>query len=129
MVVVADDLRWSTRITEAVRRAGGSAVPLSSSTELDLALEAYELGDVNSISGAVVDLAVRRLDGFVAIERIAEARLPVIAVAEHDDQLTRKRALRAGATRVFSYRKFFDDGTRLVQGWLDADRGQGPAGG
>ena len=27
------------------------------------------------------------------------------------------------------YRKFFDDGTRLVQGWLDDDRGQGPAGG
>ena len=125
MIVVADDLMWSTRITEAVRRAGGSAVPLSTATELDLALEAYELGDVNSISGAVVDLAVRRLDGVVAIEHIAAARLPVIAVAEHDDQVTRKRALRAGATRVFSYRKFFEDGTRLVEGWLAADRGRG----
>ncbi len=47
--------------------------------------------------------------------------MPVIAVAEHDDQLTRKRALAAGATRVFSYRKFFEDGTRLVEGWLAAD--------
>jgi DNA-binding response OmpR family regulator len=121
VVVVADDLMWSTRITEAVRRAGGAAVPLSSDSELSVALEAFEQGDVHSISGAVVDLAARRLDGVAAIARISSARLPVIAVAEHDDQLTRKRALEAGAMRVFSYRKFFEDGTRLVQGWLAAN--------
>ena len=39
---------WSTRITEAVRRAGGSAVQLSSEPELTVALEAYELGDVRA---------------------------------------------------------------------------------
>ncbi len=111
---------WATRITEAVRRAGGSAVRLSSETELAVALEAQELGDERSISGAIVDLAARRFDGVVAIERVSAARLPVIAVAEHDDQLTRRRALSAGATRVFSYRKFFEDGTRLVEGWLAA---------
>ncbi len=55
-------------------------------------------------------------------ERVSAARLPVIAVAQHDDQLTRKRALGAGASRVFSYRKFFEDGTRLVEGWLAAER-------
>jgi DNA-binding response OmpR family regulator len=120
VVVLADDLMWSTRITEAVRRAGGSAVQLGSDEELAIALEAYELGDRQSISGAIVDLAARRFDGVAAIERVSGARLPVIAVAEHDDQLTRKRALKAGATRVFSYRKFFEDGTRLVEGWLSA---------
>ncbi len=121
MVVIADDLMWSTRINEAVRRAGGSAVSLASDAELDVALEAYQLGDERTITGAIVDLAARRLDGVVAIERVAAARLPVIALAEHDDQLTRKRALKAGATRVFSYRKFFEDGTRLVEGWLAAN--------
>jgi DNA-binding response OmpR family regulator len=125
VVVVADDLMWSTRIAEAVRRAGGTAVPLASEPELRVALEAYELGDVNTISGAIVDLAVRRIDGVVAIERVAAARLPVIAVAEHDDQLTRKRALKAGAMRVFSYRKFSEDGTRLVEGWLAAQEAEG----
>jgi DNA-binding response OmpR family regulator len=125
VVVVADDLMWSTRIAEAVRRAGGTAVPLASEPELGVALEAYELGDVNTISGAIVDLAVRRIDGVVAIERVAAARLPVIAVAEHDDQLTRKRALKAGAMRVFSYRKFSEDGTRLVEGWLAAQEAEG----
>ncbi len=112
---------WSTRIAEAVRRAGGTAVNLRSEPELAVALEAYELGDVRTISGAIVDLAVRGFDGISAIEKVSAARLPVIAVAEHDDQLTRKRALAAGAGRVFSYRKFFEDGTRLVEGWLATD--------
>ena len=120
MVVLADDLMWSTRLAEAVRRAGGSAVQLSSGSELAIALEAYEVGDVRTIGAAIVDLAARRFDPVAAIERIGAARLPVIAVAEHDDQLTRKRALKAGATRVFSYRKFFEDGTRLVESWLAA---------
>lgn len=125
MVVLADDLMWSTRITEAVRRAGGSAVRLDSEAELSVALQAYDLADERSISGAIVDLAARRFDPVTAIERVAEARLPVIAVAEHDDQLTRRRALDAGASRVFAYRKFFEDGTRLVEGWLAAHSSQG----
>ncbi len=121
MVVLADDLMWSTRITEAVRRAGGTAVQLGSESELAVVLEAHEVGDERTISGAIVDLAARRFDGIAAIERVRAARLPVLAVAEHDDQLTRRRALRAGAGRVFSYRKFFEEGTRLVEGWLTAD--------
>jgi DNA-binding response OmpR family regulator len=121
VLVLADDLMWSTRLTEAVRRAGGEAVKLGSESELDIALQAHDLGDVRTISGAIVDLAARRFDAVAAIERVSGARLPVMAVAEHDDQLTRQRALSAGATRVFSYRKFFEDGTRLVEGWLEAN--------
>jgi CheY-like chemotaxis protein len=112
---------WSTRISESIRRAGGNAVVLGNESELSIALEAYRVGDQPTISGAVVDLALRRFDGATAIAQVHDARLPVLAVAEHDDQLTRKRALDAGATRVFSYRKFFEDGTRLVQTWLEAD--------
>jgi DNA-binding response OmpR family regulator len=125
VVVLADDLMWSTRMAEAVRRAGGKPVQLGSDEELTVSLEATALEDEQTIHGAIVDLAARRFDGVAAIERVVQARLPVIAVAEHDDQLTRKRALTAGATRVFSYRKFFEDGTRLVEGWLAADTTRG----
>ena len=114
---------WATRITEAVRRAGGKPVQLGSTEELEVALQATALEDEQTIHGAIVDLAARRFDGVAAIERVTAARLPVVAVAEHDDQLTRKRALKAGATRVFSYRKFFEDGTRLVEGWLPTTTG------
>jgi DNA-binding response OmpR family regulator len=66
----------------------------------------------------VVDLGSRRVDGIEAVRRVTAARLPVIAVARHDDQLTRRRALEAGAMRVFSYDKFFRDGPALVTAWL-----------
>jgi CheY-like chemotaxis protein len=109
---------WSTRITEAVRRAGATAVSLGTDGELAMALEAHELADEVSLAGAIVDLAGRRFDGVAAITRLHDARLPVMAVAQHDDQVTRRRALAAGASRVFSYQKFSTAGTRLVEGWL-----------
>ena len=118
MLVVADDLMWSTRIAEAVRRAGGRPVVLTTEAELAVALEAREVEDQETIGGAIVDLAGRRYDGASAIARLRGARMPVLAVAQHDDQLTRRRALEAGASRVFSYGRFFSDGTRLVSGWL-----------
>ena len=109
---------WSTRITESIRRAGGSAVRLGSVEELAVAIEAYDLGEEPTLGGAVIDLNARRFDAVEAIEQVHRARLPVIAVAQHDDQVTRKRALKAGASRVFSYDKFFREGTRLVDDWL-----------
>lgn len=118
VAVVADDLIWSSRISESIRRAGARTVTISSADELAVLLEATAVEDEAAIGGAVVDLNGRRYDGVDAIERVAGARLPVIAVARHDDQLTRKRALGAGALRVFSYDKFFRDGTRLVSAWL-----------
>jgi DNA-binding NarL/FixJ family response regulator len=111
---------WSTRIAEAVRRAGGRPVALRNEAELRIALEARELEDVTTMSGAIVDLGGRAFDGVAAIGHLHAARLPVIAVAQHDDQLTRRRARDAGASRVFSYGRFFSDGPRLVEGWLAA---------
>ncbi len=127
IAVLADDLIWASRLIEAVRRAGGTPVRLSSEAELDTVLEAdadAELGpgeNGRALVGVVVDLLGRRYDGVAAVERSARARKPVIAVAQHDDEVTRKRALNAGAARVFSYNKFFTDGPRLVEGWLLAN--------
>jgi len=90
-----------------------------------VAIEAYDLGDEPTLGGAVIDLGARRFDAVAAIERVSRARLPVIAVAQHDDQVTRKRALKAGASRVFSYDKFFREGTRLVDDWLAAEAPSG----
>ena len=114
---------WSTRIAESIRRVGAPVVRLGSEQELSLALDAHEVGDEPTVSGAVVDLNGRRYDGVAAIERVATAKLPVIAVAQHDDQVTRKRALNAGANRVFSYQKFFSDGSSLVEAWLRREEG------
>ena len=127
-MVLADDLMWSTRLAESVRRAGAEAVTLEGMAALAVAIEAHEVGDEPALEGAIVDVAARSFDAVAAIERIHGARLPVIAVAQHDDQLTRRRALGAGASRVFSYQKFFTDGPRLVEGWLAASERVAPGG-
>jgi DNA-binding response OmpR family regulator len=127
IAVLADDLIWASRLIEAVKRTGGQPVRLSSMVELETALAADAEAELQpevaalSLAGVIVDLGGRRYDGVAAVERAARARKPVIAVAQHDNQVTRKRALNAGAARVFSYAKFFTDGPRLVESWLPAN--------
>jgi DNA-binding response OmpR family regulator len=125
VLVLADDLIWASRLCAAVARAGAHPVRLASGSELEVALAAVELAEPRGPSdrskppnGAVVDLNGRRYEGVAAVGRIRAAGLPVIAVAQHDDQVTRRRALDAGATRVFSYATFFAHGPRLVAAWL-----------
>jgi DNA-binding NtrC family response regulator len=117
VIVVADDLIWSSRLTEAVKKAGTTSVVVRSSGELDRAL-------VDSVeeSPVVVDLNGRAFDGVQLVEVAAEEGHPVIAVGQHEDIELRKRALGAGAIRVFSYNKLFSDGpaviTKLLEGEL-----------
>ena len=93
--VVADDLIWASRLDAAVRRAGAEPV--------------RDGGDA-----VIVDLGGRAYDGIAAVAAAAESGTTVIAVAQHDDTETRKRALTAGAWRVFSYNKMFSDGPQVV---------------
>jgi DNA-binding response OmpR family regulator len=125
VAVVADDLIWASRLVAAVQRAGATPVRMGSDQELELALEAVVLEepdpndpDPRRIVGVIVDLFGHRYDGVEAVKAVHGAGLPVIAVAQHDDQETRGLALDAGALRVFSYQKFFEDGPALVRRWL-----------
>lgn len=125
VAVVADDLIWASRIVAAVQRAGLTPVRTGSDVDLAIALEATGLEepdpsdpDPRRIVAAIVDLFGHRYDGVEAVKAIRAAGLPVIAVAQHDDQETRSLALDAGALRVFSYNKFFEDGPALVRRFL-----------
>ena len=112
VVVVADDLIWTSRLVAAVERAGARAVRVASTAQL----EAERAAD--DVAGTVVDLNGRRYDGVEAVAAAARSGRPVIAVGQHEDVELRKRALAAGAIRVFSYNKFFSDGPSLVASWL-----------
>jgi CheY-like chemotaxis protein len=125
VAVLADDLIWGSRLVAAVERAGAVPVALRDAGQLATTLEADEAAelaadDERRLLGVVVDLGGRRFDGVDAVARAAAARKPVIAVAQHEDIELRKRALSAGALRVFSYGKFFTDGPRLIDSWLVA---------
>lgn len=110
VAVLADDLIWATRLGSIVRAAGAQAAVAGSAERFSEALAAAD--------AAIVDLAARRADPFAAIEAAAGAGLPVVGVGPHEDVAARKRALAAGAQRVYAYSKLFEDGPPTIAAWL-----------
>jgi DNA-binding response OmpR family regulator len=110
VAVLADDLIWSTRLVDALRAAGAEPRPVRSLASLRDALP--------DLDRVIVDLTARAYDGVAAIAAARAARLPVLAVGQHDDHELRKQALAAGADRVYAYRKLFEDGPATIRAWL-----------
>ena len=110
VAVLADDLIWSTRLADALRAAGAEPRPVRSLPGLRDALP-----EVDSV---LIDLTARAYDGVAAIDAARAAGVPVLAVGQHDDHDLRKRALAAGADRVYAYRKLFEDGPATLAAWL-----------
>ncbi len=114
ILVLADDLIWSTRLATQVRAAGADPAPARTSAGFR---DAFAEAD-----GAIVDLTSRAYDGVAEISAARSAGLPVLAVGQHDDHEVRRRALEAGADRVLAYRKLFDDGPATITRWLNGIR-------
>lgn len=112
VIVLAQDLIWADRLARAVEAAGAEAVRVGSLERLDQSLP--------GASAAIVDLTALAYDGVIAIERARAAGARVLAVGQHDDHELRKRALAAGADRVYAYRKLFEDGPATIAAWLTA---------
>jgi DNA-binding response OmpR family regulator len=70
------------------------------------------------VDRVIVDLTARAYDGVEAIVVARVAGRPVLAVGQHDDLALRKRALAAGADRVYAYRKLFEDGPATLAAWI-----------
>lgn len=119
MAILADDLIWATRLADLVQGAGAVAVPVRSLAALEASLS-----DVDRV---IVDLTARAYDGVEAVTLSAAADRPVLAVGQHDDAALRRRAIAAGADRVHPYRRLFEDGRRLVGGWLAEEPAPAPA--
>ena len=110
VVVLAQDLIWADRLARAVEAAGGEPVRAGS-------LERFEAA-LTGTDAAIVDLTALAYDGIAAIAAAHAAGYRVLAVGQHDDHALRKRALAAGADRVFAYRKLFEDGPATISAWL-----------
>ena len=78
-------------------------------------------GALPDVDRVIVDLTARAYDGVEAIALAHAAGRPVLAVGQHDDAETRRRALAAGAERVQPYRLLFEDGPRQMARWLAGD--------
>ena len=110
VVVLADDLIWSTRLVTQLRAAGASPIAVRDAGAF--------VGALSGAGRAIVDLTARAYDGIDAIGLATAAGIPVLAVGQHDDQALRRRALAAGAERVYAYRKLFEDGPDTLTRWL-----------
>lgn len=110
VIVLAQDLIWADRLARAVEAAGAEPVRVGSLERLQGALPG---GDA-----AIIDLTALAYDGVAAIEAARAGGARVLAVGQHDDHALRKRALAAGAERVYAYRKLFEDGPATIEAWL-----------
>lgn len=113
IVVLADDLIWGSRLRAAIERAGAYPVIVRSLPTLETAVRD------DTTDFAVIDLTARLYDGIEAIRMAASAGAIVLAVAQHDDVELRRRALAAGAKRVLSYNKLFNDGPQVMTRLVD----------
>jgi DNA-binding response OmpR family regulator len=110
VAILADDLIWSTRLVEALRAAGAEPAAVRSFDAFVAALP--------GVDAVVVDLTARAYDGVTALGLARDAGRPALAVCQHDDHELRGRARSAGASRVYAYRKLFEDGPRSLAAWL-----------
>jgi DNA-binding response OmpR family regulator len=115
VLVLADDLIWSDRLSRAVTAAGAEPVRVAT---LEAFVAAIETGP--SDAAAIVDLTSRAYDGLAAIEAAAAGGRRILAVGQQDDHDLRKRALAAGAQRVLAYQKLFQDGPATIERFLTA---------
>lgn len=114
VLVLADDLIWSTRLVGHVRSAGAEPAPVRTA-------DAFAAGLAGpGVAGAIVDLTSRAYDGLAAIAAARDAGVAVLAVGQHDDHVLRRDALAIGADRVLAYRKLFEDGPATIARWLAA---------
>jgi DNA-binding NarL/FixJ family response regulator len=111
ILILADDLIWSTRLAGFVRTAGAEPHVVATRADYDSAL-----GEADRV---IVDLTARTYDGLAAVEAAARRGREVICVGQHDDHDLRRRARAAGARRVYAYRGLFEAGPTTIAGWLD----------
>jgi hypothetical protein len=121
IALVADDLIWASRLTDAVRRAGAeprrvspAAVLAGDGGDLDngghdpqARVAARPASATEGCDGAIVDTALMTAD-------------PMVVIAALHDLGLRKRALAAGAGKVLAYRKLHDDGPATIAAWIES---------
>lgn len=118
IAVLADDLIWGTRLAttvDSLDRAHAVRVRTLPDFEAWLSAASPARGDA-----VIVDLTARAYDGVEAIALARASGVRVLAVGQHDDIELRRRALDAGAERVYAYRKLFEDGQATLARWLSS---------
>ncbi|HET7676295.1 MAG TPA: hypothetical protein VFK38_00420 [Candidatus Limnocylindrales bacterium] len=118
--VLGDDLIWASRLAAAAESAGAQVLRIRSAAGL------VRPDRQPPVDLLLVDLALRSSDPYAAITDASAVGVSVLAVGQHEDAASLRRAREAGAGRVTSYDHFHRQGPRLVAALLAARPTQRP---
>jgi hypothetical protein len=116
LLVLADDLIWSTRL-EGQGRTLGADVQRFTTTELLIAALAAEPATPADL--VAIDATARTYDAEAAVRAVAVTGARVLALVQHDDPEGRASLIAAGAVRAMPYRALFERGHAILAGLLD----------
>jgi hypothetical protein len=115
IVVLAQDLIWATRLLSLLKAAGADGKQAKTLREFEAELPQSDR--------AIVDLTASSYEPLEAVALAAHQGVDVVCVGQHEDLQMRRRAVAAGATRVWTYNQVHGHGPTLVGRWLTAADG------
>ena len=116
LLVLADDLIWSTRLEGQGRTLGATVQRFTATEPLIAALAAEPATPADLVA---IDATARAYDAEAAVRAVAATGARVLALVQHDDPEGRASLIAAGAVRAMPYRALFDRGHAILAGLLD----------
>jgi hypothetical protein len=116
LLVLADDLIWSTRLEGQGRTLGADVQRFTTPAPLITALAAHPAAPTDLVA---IDATARTYDAEAAVRAVAATGARVLALVQHDDPEGRASLITAGAVRAMPYRALFERGHAILAGLLD----------
>jgi hypothetical protein len=116
LLVLADDLIWSTRLEGQGRTLGADVQRFTTPAPLITALAAHPAAPTDLVA---IDATARTYDAEAAVRAVAATGARVLALVQHDDPEGRASLIAAGAVRAMPYRALFERGHAILAGLLD----------
>jgi hypothetical protein len=116
LLVLADDLIWSTRLEGQGRTLGADVQRFITPAPLLAALAAHPATPTDLVA---IDATARAYDAEAAVRAVATTGARVLALVQHDDPEGRASLIAAGAVRAMPYRALFERGHAILAGLLD----------
>jgi hypothetical protein len=116
LLVLADDLIWSTRLEGQGRTLGADVQRFATPVPLLAVLATHPATPADLVA---IDATARAYDAAAAVREASATGARVLALVQHDDPEGRASLIAAGAVRAMPYRALFERGHAILTGLLD----------
>ena len=116
LLVLADDLIWSTRLEGQGRTLGAAVQRFTTPAPLLAILATHPATPTDLVT---IDATARAYDAEAAVRAVSATGARVLALVQHDDPEGRASLIAAGAVRAMPYRALFERGHAILAGLLD----------